>query len=63
MKYILNTRLKQNLDFILYQIIYEKTLEIINKKKMIEKNNIRIKKKQILKKDEREYSIFEYRKK
>ena len=33
MKYVLNTRLKENLNFILYQIIYKKTLEIIIKKR------------------------------
>ena len=60
MKYVLNTRLKKNLDFISYQIIYEKALEITIKRKMIEGNNKRIEKKQVLKKDEREYFVFEY---
>ena len=60
MKYVLNTRLKENLDFTLYQMIYEKILKIITKKKMIEKNNTRIKEKQTLKEDEREYLVFEY---
>ena len=45
MEYVLNTRLGENLDFTLYQIVYEKTLEITMKKKMIEENNERIKKK------------------
>ena len=61
MKYVLNTRLEKNLDFILYQIIYEKILKITTKKKMIKENNIRIKKKQILEKDEREYLVLEYK--
>ena len=60
MEYVLNTRLRKNLNFTLYQMIYEKTLEITIKKKMIEENNIRIKEKQILKKDEKEYLVFEY---
>ena len=60
MKYVLNTRLEKNLDFTLYQIVYKKTLEITTKKKMIEENNKRIEKKQILKKDERKYFVFEY---
>ena len=60
MKYVLNTRLEKNLDFILYQIIYEKTLKIIIKKKMIKENNIRIQEKQILREDEREHFVLEY---
>ena len=62
MKYVLNTRLRKNLDFTLYQMIYKKTLKITTKKKMIEENNKRIKKKQALKKDEREHLVLEYRK-
>ena len=60
MKYVLNTRLEKNLNFISYQIIYEETSKIITKRKMIEENNKRIKKKQILRKDEREYFVLEY---
>ena len=44
-------------------MIYEKTLKIITKKKMIEENNIKIKEKQVLKKDEKEYFVLEYREK
>ena len=60
MKYVLNIRLGKNLNFISYQIIYEKTLKITTKKKMIKENNDRIKKEQVLKKDEREYLVLEY---
>ena len=60
MKYVLNTRLKESLDFISYQMMYKKILKITTKKKMIEENNIRIKEKQIQKKDEKEYSVLEY---
>ena len=60
MKYVLNTRLRENLDFISYQMIYEETLEITVKKKMIKKNNIRIKENQTLRKDEREHPTFQY---
>ena len=60
MKYVLNIRLRKNLNFILYQIIYEKTLKITIKKKIIEKNNIRIQEKQVLRKDEKEYLVLKY---
>ena len=62
MKYVFNTRLKENLNFISYQIVYEKTSKITIKKKMINENNIRIKENQTLKENEREYLVFEYRK-
>ena len=60
MKYVLNTRLEKNLNFTLYLVIYEKILEIITKKKMIKENNERIKKRQVLRKDEREHFVLEY---
>ena len=60
MKYILNIKLEKNLDFILYQMIYKKTLKITTKKKIIKKNNERIEKNQTLKKDKRKYLVLEY---
>ena len=47
MKYVLNTRLEKEMNYISYQIIYKKFLNITTKKKMIRKNNTRIKKKQV----------------
>ena len=41
-------------------MIYKKILEITTKEKMIEKNNERIKEKQVLRKDERGHSVLEY---
>ena len=62
MKYVLNTRLEKEMNYILYQIVYEKTLEITIKKKMIKKNNERITKRQMYRKDEREYLVLNYEK-
>ena len=47
MKYILNTRLKEEMNYISYQIIYEEISKITTKKKMIKENNKRIKERQI----------------
>ena len=47
MKYVLNIRLKKEINYILYQIIYKETLKITIKKKMIKENNKKIKKRQI----------------
>ena len=44
MKYVLNTRLEKEIDYTLYQIIYEEILKITVKKKIIKKNHKRIKK-------------------
>ena len=41
-------------------MIYKKTLKITTKRKMIRENNERIKEKQVLKKNEKEYLVFEY---
>ena len=43
MKYVLNTKLKEEMNYILYQMIYKETPKIIIKKKIIKKNNKRIK--------------------
>ena len=43
-------------------MIYEKTSKITTKKKMIKKNNIRVKKKQVLRKDKRRHLVLEYKK-
>ena len=44
MEYVLNTRLREGMNYTPYQIVYEETSEITTKKKMIKRNNKRIKK-------------------
>ena len=60
MKYVLNIRLEKEMNYISYQIIYEETLEITTKKKMIKENNKEIEERQVQKEDEREYSTLNY---
>ena len=62
MKYVLNTKLRKDMDFTSYQIIYEETLEITIKKKMTKENNERIKKRQTQRNDKREHLVLKYRK-
>ena len=47
MEYVLNTRLEKEIDYILYQMIYEEISKITTKKKMIQENNERIEERQV----------------
>ena len=47
MKYVLNTRLEKEMNYISYQVMYKEISEITIKKKMIEENNKRIEKRQV----------------
>ena len=60
MEYVLNTRLRKGMDYIPYQIVYEKTPEITTKKKMIKENSKRVEKRQVQREDERENLVSSY---
>ena len=62
MKYVLNTRLEKEMNYIPYQVIYKETLEISTKKKMIKENNKRVKERQVQRENERGNLVFNYQK-
>ena len=62
MEYVLNTRLRKEMNYISYQIIYKKISEITTKKKIIKENNKRVEERQVQKKDEREKPVSSYQK-
>ena len=62
MKYVLNTRLGEGMDYTSYQIVYGETPEITTKKKMVKKNNERVTERQARREDERGHPVPNYEK-